>query len=92
MERYEDINSSIVEGPKIFTMVTPEVPETGVVGKEIQKSGDKLTEKERFRMKGDQLAKSYLLQSLRNEIYVKIDSHKASTKAMWDQIKKLMMG
>ncbi|KAI3692465.1 hypothetical protein L6452_32281 [Arctium lappa] len=44
------------------------------------------------RAKGDKLAKSYILQGIPNEIYVKIDSYKASGKKMWDQLEKMMLG
>ncbi|KAI3718278.1 hypothetical protein L6452_19142 [Arctium lappa] len=44
------------------------------------------------RAKGDRLAKSYILQGIPNEIYVKIDSYKASGKEMWDQLEKMMLG
>ncbi|KAI3665285.1 hypothetical protein L6452_43909 [Arctium lappa] len=40
----------------------------------------------------EKLAKSYLLQSLANDIYACIDSFKDSSKKMWDQIEKMMMG
>ncbi|KAI3707315.1 hypothetical protein L6452_25729 [Arctium lappa] len=44
------------------------------------------------RAKGDRLSKSYILQGILNEIYVKIDSYKASGKEMWDQLEKMMLG
>ncbi|KAI3735244.1 hypothetical protein L6452_14736 [Arctium lappa] len=44
------------------------------------------------RAKADRLAKSFILQGIPNEIYVKIDSYKASSKQMWDQLEKMMLG
>ncbi|KAI3667486.1 hypothetical protein L6452_42549 [Arctium lappa] len=46
----------------------------------------------KLRAKGDRLAKSYILQVITNEIYVNIDSYKASAKQMWDQLEKMMLG
>ncbi|KAI3665028.1 hypothetical protein L6452_43644 [Arctium lappa] len=37
-------------------------------------------------------ARSLLLQSIPNEIYINIDSYKAIAKKMWDQLEKMMMG
>ncbi|KAI3707524.1 hypothetical protein L6452_26135 [Arctium lappa] len=44
------------------------------------------------RFKADKLARSLLLQSIPNDIYIKIDGYKATSKKMWDQLKKMMMG
>ncbi|KAI3758275.1 hypothetical protein L6452_05833 [Arctium lappa] len=51
-----------------------------------------LTGDAKLRAKGDRLAKSYILQGITNEIYVKIDNYKASSKQMWDQLEKMMLG
>ncbi|KAI3681340.1 hypothetical protein L6452_36131 [Arctium lappa] len=47
-------------------------------------------EKERY--KADEQARSLLLQSIPNEIYIKIDSYKDIAKKMWDQLEKMMTG
>ncbi|KAI3715716.1 hypothetical protein L6452_22702 [Arctium lappa] len=44
------------------------------------------------RHKGDKLARSFILQGIPNEIYVKIDSYNATGKQMWDQLEKMMIG
>ncbi|KAI3692748.1 hypothetical protein L6452_32570 [Arctium lappa] len=36
--------------------------------------------------------KYHELDGIPNEIYIKIDSYKASTKEMWDQLEKMMLG
>ncbi|KAI3715182.1 hypothetical protein L6452_22152 [Arctium lappa] len=43
------------------------------------------------RYKADKQARSLLLQSIPNEIYIKIDGYKANAKKMWDQLQKMMM-
>ncbi|KAI3701955.1 hypothetical protein L6452_27474 [Arctium lappa] len=53
---------------------------------------EELEGKDKERAKGDKLAKSYIIQGIPNEIYVKIHSYKASGKEMWDQLKKMMLG
>ncbi|KAI3770757.1 hypothetical protein L6452_01900 [Arctium lappa] len=61
-------------------------------------AGVKVKEKEKYfveekrRANGDKLAKSYLLQSLPNDIYTTIDSYKETANRMWIQIEKMMMG
>ncbi|KAI3718148.1 hypothetical protein L6452_19001 [Arctium lappa] len=47
---------------------------------------------QKSRYKADKQARSLLLQSIPNEIYIKIDSYKANAKKMWDQLQKMMMG
>ncbi|KAJ9538374.1 hypothetical protein OSB04_031107 [Centaurea solstitialis] len=49
------------------------------------------TPEEANRVRGDILAKSYLIQSLPNEIYANIDCNNTG-KAMWDEIISLMHG
>ncbi|KAI3758991.1 hypothetical protein L6452_06564 [Arctium lappa] len=44
------------------------------------------------RHKGDKLTRSFILQGIPNEIYVKIDSYNATGKQMWDQLEKMMIG
>ncbi|KAI3669127.1 hypothetical protein L6452_40351 [Arctium lappa] len=50
------------------------------------------SEEQKSRFKVDKQARSLLLQSIPNEIYIKIDSYKANAKKMWDQLQKMMMG
>ncbi|KAI3677859.1 hypothetical protein L6452_37131 [Arctium lappa] len=69
-----------------MTLKTPEI-KSG-----IQHKFHKLQDDNLRRAKGDRLAKSYILQGIPNEIYVKIDSYKASGKEMWDQLEKMMLG
>ncbi|KAI3730028.1 hypothetical protein L6452_18704 [Arctium lappa] len=40
----------------------------------------------------DKQASSLLIQSIPNDIYIKIDSYKGNAKKMWDQLQKMMMG
>ncbi|KAI3707110.1 hypothetical protein L6452_25335 [Arctium lappa] len=42
--------------------------------------------------KGDKLERSFILQGIQNEIYVKFDSYNATGKQMWDQLEKMMIG
>ncbi|KAI3735700.1 hypothetical protein L6452_15208 [Arctium lappa] len=42
--------------------------------------------------KADRQARSLLLQSIPNDIYIKINSYKHDAKKMWDQLEKMMMG
>ncbi|KAI3672631.1 hypothetical protein L6452_38727 [Arctium lappa] len=83
------IRTSIEEGimtPPMTTRVIDNVP-TQVELKYHELQDDNLR-----RAKGDKLSKSYILQGIPNEIYVKIDSYKASGKEMWDQLEKMMLG
>ncbi|KAI3677809.1 hypothetical protein L6452_37079 [Arctium lappa] len=50
------------------------------------------TQEQKDRVKADRLAKSFILQGIPNEIYVKIDSYNATGKQMWDQLEKMMLG
>ncbi|KAI3733787.1 hypothetical protein L6452_13243 [Arctium lappa] len=83
------IRTSIEEGimtPPMTTRVIDNVP-TQVELKYHELQDDNLR-----RAKCDKLSKSYILQGIPNEIYVKIDSYKASGKEMWDQLEKMMLG
>ncbi|KAI3692794.1 hypothetical protein L6452_32617 [Arctium lappa] len=82
------IRTSIEEGimtPPMTTRVINNVP-TQVELKYHELQDDNLR-----RAKGDKLSKSYILQGIPNEIYIKIDSYKASGKEMWDQLEKMML-
>ncbi|KAI3735505.1 hypothetical protein L6452_15004 [Arctium lappa] len=57
-----------------------------------QKEPVQLTDAQKNRSKADRQAKSLLLQSIPNEIYINIDSYKDNAKSMWDQLQKMMMG
>ncbi|KAI3734421.1 hypothetical protein L6452_13889 [Arctium lappa] len=50
------------------------------------------SEEQKSRYKADKQARPLLLQSIPNEIYIKIDSYKGNAKKMWDQLQKMMMG
>ncbi|KAI3692291.1 hypothetical protein L6452_32105 [Arctium lappa] len=50
------------------------------------------SDEQKNRFKADKQARSLLLQSIPNDIYIKIDSYKATAKKMWDQLQKMMMG
>ncbi|KAI3707103.1 hypothetical protein L6452_25322 [Arctium lappa] len=88
-ELCEFIRQSFAEGnmqPIKTTRLDGIVP-TQVELKYHELDGDNLN-----RAKGDKLAMSYILQGIPNEIYIKIDSYKASAKKMWDQLEKMMLG
>ncbi|KAI3735422.1 hypothetical protein L6452_14918 [Arctium lappa] len=98
----ENIMLSIIEGPMI--PLTMEIPndessdsEDGNVDraqktKTVPKDTSQYTDEQKNRYKVDKQARSQLLQSIPNEIYIKIDNYKATTKKMWDQLQKMMMG
>ncbi|KAI3730156.1 hypothetical protein L6452_18832 [Arctium lappa] len=64
----------------------------GTVEIPVQLKFDELDGEDLKRAKADRLAKSFILQGITNEIYVKIDSYKATGKQMWDQLEKMMLG
>ncbi|KAI3729786.1 hypothetical protein L6452_18454 [Arctium lappa] len=72
----DNIKRSVEEGPMI--PITMEIPDDGSSDSE---DGN-----------ADKQARYLLLQSIPNEIYIKIDSYKATTKKMWDQLEKMMVG
>ncbi|KAJ9553830.1 hypothetical protein OSB04_017875 [Centaurea solstitialis] len=71
----KDILESLKHGPVKFYMTIPDVPDGNppVVGGMVEKDATNLTPEEANRLKGDQLSKSYLIQSLPNDIYANID-------------------
>ncbi|KAJ9560937.1 hypothetical protein OSB04_006097 [Centaurea solstitialis] len=87
----KDILESLKNGPVKFYMTIPDVPDGNppVVGGVVEKDATNLTPEEANRLKGDQLSKSYLIQSLPNDIYANIDCNDTG-KAMWDEICSLM--
>ncbi|KAJ9557326.1 hypothetical protein OSB04_011940 [Centaurea solstitialis] len=89
----KDILESLKNGPVKFYMTIPNVPDGNppVVGGVVEKDATNLTPAEANRLKGDQLSKSYLIQSLPNDIYANIDCNDTG-KAMWDEICSLMHG
>ncbi|KAJ9535164.1 hypothetical protein OSB04_un001757 [Centaurea solstitialis] len=89
----KDILESLKNGPVNFYMTIPDVPDGNppVVGGVVEKDATNLTPEEANRLKGDQLSKSYLIQSLPNDIYANIDCNDTG-KAMWDEICSLMHG
>lgn len=93
-DHYEFIRLSLDNGPAVFWQDTPAMPNADppVLASRKIKEKDKYSVDDKARAKGDQLAKSYLLQSLPNDIYTSIDSYKETAKGMWDQVEKMMMG
>ncbi|KAI3770840.1 hypothetical protein L6452_01986 [Arctium lappa] len=90
---YEDIYKCLTEGPQDWPMkVVPGNPAEGRPERQIRKSVGDFTKDEKEMYDAEKLAKSYLLQSLPNDIYACIDNFKDSSKNMWDQIEKMMMG
>ncbi|KAI3696664.1 hypothetical protein L6452_29124 [Arctium lappa] len=90
---YEDIYKCLTEGPQDWPMkVVPANPAEGWPERQIRKTVGDFTNREKELYTAEKLAKSYLLQSLPNDIYACIDSFKDSSKKMWDQIEKMMMG
>ncbi|KAI3729416.1 hypothetical protein L6452_18073 [Arctium lappa] len=90
----EYIRLSMKEGlmkPPIKLLTTEEEGEE-VVMKEYPMDIDEYTDEQKKRHTGDRLARSILLQGIPNEIYVKIDSYKATGKQMWDKLEKMMLG
>ena len=73
--------------------MVPAVPDGNppVVGGYKDKDPKSYTIKEADRVKGDVLSKSYLIQSLPNDIYASIDYHDIG-KFMWEEICRLMQG
>ncbi|KAI3667268.1 hypothetical protein L6452_42318 [Arctium lappa] len=98
----ENILLSITEGPMI--PLTVEVPdddssdsEDGDEDREqttktVKMDLSQYSKEQKSRYKADKQARSLLLQSIPNEIYIKIDSYKDNAKKMWDQLQKMMMG
>ncbi|KAI3669239.1 hypothetical protein L6452_40466 [Arctium lappa] len=85
----EFIRKSLEEG------VMPHVMKTRTVDtKEIpyQLKFDELDGEDLKRARADRLAKSFILQDITNEIYVKIDIYKATGKQMLYQMEKMMLG
>ncbi|KAI3685592.1 hypothetical protein L6452_34841 [Arctium lappa] len=50
------------------------------------------SKEQKSRFKADKQARSFLLQSIPNEIYINIDRYKENANKMWDQLQKMMMG
>ncbi|KAI3692375.1 hypothetical protein L6452_32189 [Arctium lappa] len=98
----ENILLSITEGPMIPSTV--QIPDDESSDSEdgdeerVQKMRTvpmdfaQYSEEQKIRFKADKQARSLLLQSIPNGIYIKIDSYKANAKKMWDQLQKMMMG
>ncbi|KAI3770581.1 hypothetical protein L6452_01719 [Arctium lappa] len=81
------IKKSFEEGIMPIPMKTHTV---GDEEREYQLPPEEFTEEQTKRAKTDRLAKSFILQGIPNEIYVKIDSYKATGKEMWDQLEKML--
>ncbi|KAI3665586.1 hypothetical protein L6452_44213 [Arctium lappa] len=97
----ENILLSITEGPMKSIII--HVPADDVDGddedveKEIKTKPVKVefsqySEEQKSRFKADKQARSLLLQSIPNDIYIKIDSFKHDAKQMWNQLEKMMIG
>ncbi|KAI3729593.1 hypothetical protein L6452_18254 [Arctium lappa] len=97
----ENILLSITEGPMApITVQVPDIDssdsEDGTEEREqkmktVTMDISQYSEDQKSRYKADKQARSLLLQSIPNEIYIKIDSYKANAKKMWDQLQKMMM-
>ncbi|KAI3697635.1 hypothetical protein L6452_30730 [Arctium lappa] len=90
---YEEILKCLKEGPQPWPMkVLPENQDEGRPDRYVRKTLGEFTPPERSMYDAEKHARSYILQSLPNDIYACIDSYKDTTKGMWDQIEKMMMG
>ncbi|KAI3677927.1 hypothetical protein L6452_37201 [Arctium lappa] len=90
----ENILLSIMEGPMV--PVTVQIPdndssdsEDGTEEREqkmktVPVEYSQYSEEQKSRYKADKQARSLLLQSIPNDIYVKIDNYKGNAKKMWD--------
>ncbi|KAI3758890.1 hypothetical protein L6452_06462 [Arctium lappa] len=97
----ENILESITDGPmKPITVQVPVEDESDNVNddeeREIKTKPSKVdfseySEEQKSRYKANRQARSLLLQSIPNDIYIKIDSYKHDAKQMWDQLEKMMM-
>ncbi|KAI3678005.1 hypothetical protein L6452_37283 [Arctium lappa] len=105
VDRYpngENLLLSIKEGP--MELPTVEIPDNDSSDSEdgdedreqkmktVPKDFAQYSEEQKNRFNADKKARSLLLQSNPNDIYIKIDSYKANAKKMWDQLQKMMMG
>ncbi|KAJ9566483.1 LOW QUALITY PROTEIN: hypothetical protein OSB04_002449 [Centaurea solstitialis] len=90
---HKQIMESLKNGPVKYYTRIPAVPDGNppIVGGIVEKDETNFTPEEANRVRGDILAKSYLIQSLPNEIYANIDCNDTG-KAMWDEIISLMHG
>ncbi|KAI3706672.1 hypothetical protein L6452_24571 [Arctium lappa] len=89
----QDLGNFIIQSLEEGLMETQyREPAAGTQEERVALSYTDLIGDAKLRAKGDRLAKSYILQEITNEIYVKIDSYKASAKQMWDQLEKMMLG
>ncbi|KAJ9542272.1 hypothetical protein OSB04_028778 [Centaurea solstitialis] len=90
---HKQIMESLKNGPVKYYTEIPAVPDGNppIVGGRVEKDDTNFTPEEANRVRGDILAKSYLIQSLPNEIYANIDCNDTG-KAMWDEIRSLMHG
>ncbi|KAI3758405.1 hypothetical protein L6452_05966 [Arctium lappa] len=91
-DAYPEIIKAITEGPPpaIMTEILAN-EEAGIAAMMTPKKTSQMTSQERKTYEGERLAKMYILQSLTNDVYASIDSYKATTKGMWDQIQKIML-
>jgi hypothetical protein len=87
----EDMLDSINNGDANFTTIIPAVEDSDPPVPERVVPKATLTIAERQRKKADRHARSYLLQSLPNEIYTGVDSHKTAHD-IWHEIEKQMKG
>ncbi|KAJ9544769.1 hypothetical protein OSB04_024476 [Centaurea solstitialis] len=90
---HKQIMESLKNGPVKYYTEIPAVPDGNppIVGGRVEKDDTNFTPEEANKVRGDILAKSYLIQSLPNEIYANIDCNDTG-KAMWDEIRSLMHG
>ncbi|KAI3745964.1 hypothetical protein L6452_08379 [Arctium lappa] len=99
----ENILESITDGPmKPITVNVPADDDSSDSGhgdvekeqktKRVKVDLSEYSEEQKRRYKADKQARSLLLQSIPNDINIKIDSYKDDAKQMWDHLQKMMMG
>ncbi|KAI3669230.1 hypothetical protein L6452_40457 [Arctium lappa] len=92
----ENILKSITEG--LMKKPTEEIPAGGNDSdgaprtRRVDKKYASFSDEQKKRFDADKQARSFLLQSMTNEIYVKMDSYNETAKSMWDQLRKMMLG
>ncbi|KAI3729736.1 hypothetical protein L6452_18401 [Arctium lappa] len=91
----KNILTSITKGP--MPKIPDDIPAEGndLDGahktKIVYKDYAQFTAEQKSRFDVDKQAISLLLQSMTNEIYVKIYNYNATAKSMWDQLRKMML-
>ena len=86
------ILKSLKEGPMepIYVFVPADSDEEQFNPFREKKDPDGYSPTEKARYEADDLAKSYLVMSLSNDVYQKLDSYKDSAKEIWEQLERIM--